>query len=222
MTNTERIQANNAELRECIELAENLPEAGTSVEVVLQSKTVTPTKETQDVIADTGYTALEKVTVNAIPDNYVITTDANATAGDMRKGKTAYVDGTKITGSIEDFDGSYECSGDSTGGVNIETCVVTVENILTYMVIDDPEYDSLFVYTDGSLNSVSINLPIREGAGWDMEPLIHTFTVAKGTLVYAPFGLFSPTGDGPFTPIIDGYGTFQAAIVNGDCTVGIG
>lgn len=35
MTNTERIQANNAELRECIELAENLPEAGTSVEVVL-------------------------------------------------------------------------------------------------------------------------------------------------------------------------------------------
>ena len=28
MTNTERIQANNAELRECIEIAENLPNAG--------------------------------------------------------------------------------------------------------------------------------------------------------------------------------------------------
>lgn len=29
MTNTERIQANNAELRECIELAEKLPDANT-------------------------------------------------------------------------------------------------------------------------------------------------------------------------------------------------
>lgn len=28
MTNTERIQANNTKLRECIEIAENLPDAG--------------------------------------------------------------------------------------------------------------------------------------------------------------------------------------------------
>lgn len=132
MTNTERIQANNTELRECIEMAESLPEAGTSVEVVLQSKTVIPTKETQDVIADIGYTALEKVTVNAIPDNYIITTDANATAGDMRTGKTAYVNGSKVTGTIQDFDGSYECSGDSTGGgssggnTSTDFCNITV------------------------------------------------------------------------------------------------
>lgn len=30
MTNTERIQVNNAELQECIELAESLPDAGGS------------------------------------------------------------------------------------------------------------------------------------------------------------------------------------------------
>lgn len=71
MTNTERIQANNAGLLECIELAESLPDAGEGTEVVLQSKTVTPTKGVQEVTPDTGYTALEKVTVEAIPDAYI-------------------------------------------------------------------------------------------------------------------------------------------------------
>ena len=41
MTNTERINANNAELRECIEIAESLPEAGSEVEPVIQELNVT-------------------------------------------------------------------------------------------------------------------------------------------------------------------------------------
>ena len=51
-----------------------MPEAGSGggVEVVLQSKTVTPTESTQEVMADEGYIALEKVTVEAIPSEYVI------------------------------------------------------------------------------------------------------------------------------------------------------
>lgn len=44
---------------------------GGGSEVTLQSKTVTPTKSTQSVTADTGYTALSKVTVNPIPSNYI-------------------------------------------------------------------------------------------------------------------------------------------------------
>jgi len=72
VTNTERIHANNAELRECIEIAENLPDAGTSAEIVLQSKAVTPTKNAQEITADADYTALEKVTVEAIPSEYIV------------------------------------------------------------------------------------------------------------------------------------------------------
>lgn len=55
MSNAQRIQANNAELREAIEMAESLPDAETSVDVVLQSKTVTPSKTAQEVIADADY-----------------------------------------------------------------------------------------------------------------------------------------------------------------------
>lgn len=67
---------------------------------VLQNKTVTPTKSQQSVAADSGYDGLNTVTVNAIPSEYVTTTDATASAGDLLSGKTAYVNGNKITGTI--------------------------------------------------------------------------------------------------------------------------
>lgn len=67
-----------------------------------QEKTVTPTKAQQVVQPDSGYTHLVQVTVNAIPDQYITTTDATAEAGDIAKGETAYINGKKVTGTHTD------------------------------------------------------------------------------------------------------------------------
>ncbi len=67
-----------------------------------QSKTVTPTKSQQVVQPDSGYTHLAQVTVAAIPAQFITTTDANATTDDIKSGKTAYVNGKKVTGSHTD------------------------------------------------------------------------------------------------------------------------
>lgn len=64
-----------------------------------QSKSVEITENgTTNITADTGYDALSEVdvTVSGILD----TSDADAVASDMATGKTAYVNGTKITGNV--------------------------------------------------------------------------------------------------------------------------
>ena len=76
MSNTERIQANNAELREAIEMAEKLPDASEGgTPTPTQEKTVDITENgTHTVIPDDGY-ALSKVTANVsvpIPDGYIV------------------------------------------------------------------------------------------------------------------------------------------------------
>lgn len=98
------------------------------------AKTVTPTKETQTVSPDSGK-LLSGVTVNPIPDEYIIPSgtkditangttdvtsfasvnvavpapdlsDATATAGKILLGATAYTGAGKITGTIPTYDGS--------------------------------------------------------------------------------------------------------------------
>ena len=73
----------------------------------LQEKTVTPTKSSQSITPDSNYDGLSKITVNAIPNEYITTADATATANKMLSGATAYVKGSKITGTILTYNGNY-------------------------------------------------------------------------------------------------------------------
>lgn len=70
-----------------------------TVKIVLETKTVTPTKSAQEITPTTGK-VLSKVTVAAIPDNYVDTTDGDATAAEILDGKFAYVGGVKVEGTM--------------------------------------------------------------------------------------------------------------------------
>ena len=69
------------------------------VSITLENKTVTPTKSSQDITPTAGK-VLSKVTVAAIPADYITTADANAVAADILDDKTAYVGGVKVTGTM--------------------------------------------------------------------------------------------------------------------------
>ena len=70
-----------------------------TVTITVETKTVTPTKSLQEVTPESGK-VLSKVTVAAIPDNFIDTTDADATSDDILVDKTAYIDTTKVTGTM--------------------------------------------------------------------------------------------------------------------------
>lgn len=75
-----------------------------TVSISLETKTVTPTKAAQEITPTTGK-LLSKVTVDPIPDEYVDTSDATATADKILTGSSAYVNGEKVDGTMPNMYG---------------------------------------------------------------------------------------------------------------------
>lgn len=71
-----------------------------SNELILQEKIVSPTTFSQTITADNGYDGLSEVTIDAIPSEYIITTDATATADEIFNNESAYVNGEKVIGTF--------------------------------------------------------------------------------------------------------------------------
>ena len=88
------------------------------VQIVAETKSVTPTKSAQTVTPTTGK-VLTSVSVAAIPDAYITTDDANAVAANLLADKTAYVAGVKVTGTMPN-------NGDVTASIDGLTTTSTV------------------------------------------------------------------------------------------------
>ena len=80
------------------------------VSVTTETKEVTPTKAAPEIVPSTSK-LLSKVSVAAIPDNYVDTGDADAAAANILDSKTAYVNGAKVVGTMPN-NGSVSASMD--------------------------------------------------------------------------------------------------------------
>lgn len=70
-----------------------------TVDIVLETKTATPTTSSQNITPTTGK-VLGKVTVAAIPSNFKDTTNVDATAGDVLSGKTIVTGSGDVEGTM--------------------------------------------------------------------------------------------------------------------------
>lgn len=178
MTNNERIQANNADLRECLEIAENLPEAGSGG---------------------------------------IDTSDATALPPDIFNGKTAYVNGEKVTGTMPEIGQMIEVLTRTTPDVSIPrgyhdgTGLVYID--LESKMVTPSNVGQTVEPSDGKVLSA-----VRVNGDANLVPA----NIAEGVSIFGVTGTHSgggiDTSDATALPIDILYG--KTAYVNGEKVTG--
>ncbi len=189
----------------------------------LQSKTVYPMHEAQEVKPDAGYDGLEKVTVNPIPDTYHDTSIVNITADKMLVGTTVVQkDGSVLDGEMPD-NGAVSAildknttsfpipkgyhNGDGAVSIELEGKIIDPSKDLQYAFPSDGK-----VLGGVMVGAIPDEYIIPEG---ELE------ITANGThdvTAYASVNVNVPTGGGDPTALLDAALTNTLTAIDSDVT----
>ena len=119
-----------------------------SAQPVLQQKTIDPIKSSQDITPDSGYDGLSKVTIRAIPDNYIIpsgTITVDSYSGPVSFDVTNY---KELDLNLSLYQNEVELLGNKLTCISNKADEYTYIKIITYDAQADIYYDMFFDIKD--------------------------------------------------------------------------